>query len=459
MHALLLLFLAAQAAPPDLKVSENRRFLLKADGSPFFWLGDTAWELFHRLRLEEAEDYLKQRAALGFTVIQAVALAEFDGLKAPNAYGHTPLRENDPARPDVKDGPANDYWDHVDAVVARANAHGLLVGLLPTWGDKWNRKWGQGPEIFGPENAAVYGDWIGRRYKDRGIVWILGGDRPVESDRHREIIRAMARAIRKASPGKLMTFHPMGGHGSAESFHDDEWLDFNMRQNGHGADHASYARLKPDYDRRPVKPVLDGEPIYEDHPINFKPKENGHSTAAHVRRAAYWDLFGGAFGHTYGHHSVWSFHDEGRAPVNHPLLNWRRAIEQPGAKQMRHARALLESRPFLTRIPDDSVIVATDPPSAVPGTGWIRFAATRDAGGSFVLVYVPVGRPFKVRMETVSGPVKAWWFDPRTGTAAAVGDFPNTGEREFVTPTPGETLDWILVLDDASKGFPPPGAR
>src|SRR5512138_1605400 len=99
-----------------LKVSDNRRFLVYEDGRPFFYLGDTAWELFHRLSREEAARYLRDRAGKGFTVTQA----ELDGLEDPNAYGHRPLLGNDPSRPDVKDGPANDYWDHVDFVVDEA---------------------------------------------------------------------------------------------------------------------------------------------------------------------------------------------------------------------------------------------------------------------------------------------------------------------------------------------------
>ena len=107
-----------------------------------------------------------------------------------------------------------------------------------------------------------------------------------------------------------------------------------------------------------MKPVLDGEPIYEDHPVSFNAKKLGHSIAADVRRPLYWDLFGGAFGHTYGHHSVWQMWSPPGTPINNPLMPWDEAIEQPGAAQMQHARALLESRPFLTRIPDDGVIVA-----------------------------------------------------------------------------------------------------
>jgi len=459
--AMAVLAAAEGAAAPRLMVSENRRFLVGEDGTPFFWLGDTAWELFHRLNRDEADVYLQDRASKGFTVIQAVALGELDGLGAGNAYGHRPLLDGDPARPAIVDGPANDYWDHVDYIVGRAEALGLRIGMLPTWGDKWNKKWGSGPEVFTPTNAEVYGEWLGQRYGQRAIIWILGGDRPIESDAHHDVIRAMARGLKRGDGGRcLMTFHPMGGHGSSEWFHEDEWLDFNMRQNGHVAEYKPYAKTRADYDRAPTKPVIDGEPLYEDHPVSFNAPEFGHSLAADVRRPLYWDLFAGACGHTYGHHSVWQMWDEGRTPINGPLMPWHEAIHQPGAGQMQHARRLLESRPYLSRVPDDSVIAQSAVPTSVPGAGRYRFCATRDAEGSYAMVYAPVGRAFSVRMDKVRGTtVRAWWFDPRTGEAQRIGDLPNSGEREFIPPNPGEEVDWVLVLDDASRGFPPPGTR
>lgn len=447
---------ALAAGPlPRLRISDNQRFLVTEDGRPFFWLGDTAWELFHRLTREDAERYLQNRAARKFTVIQAVVLAELDGLTDPNAYGHTPLRNNDPAQPN------EDYFAHVDWIVARANALGLYVGLLPTWGDKWNRKWGVGPEIFTADNAARYGEWLGRRYKDAGIVWILGGDRPVETDAHREIIRAMAQGLRAGDGGThLMTLHPPGGNGSSTWFHGDDWLDFNMRQNGHGPEFTGrYDQTRADYDRMPIKPVLDGEPIYEDHPVAFDAKKLGHSIASDVRRPLYWNLFAGACGHTYGHHSVWQMWTAARKPVNNPLLPWEEAIDQPGAAQMQHGRALMESRPFLSRVPAEDVLAPGAVPTSMPGTGRYHFASTRDTNRTYAMVYAPVGRPFTVRMTAIAGPrVKAWWFNPRTGAATAIGTFPNTGERTFMPPDRGEMLDWVLVLDDESKRYPPPGA-
>jgi len=462
----LLLASAALASPatggplPRLEVSENGRFLVYEDGRPFFYLGDTAWELFHRLNREEADRYLQDRARKGFTVVQAVALAELDGLSDPNPYGHRPLRNDDPTQPDVREGPADDYWDHVDYVVTKANSLGLYVGFLPTWGDKWNKKWGAGPEIFSAENAGVYGEWLGRRYRDRGIIWILGGDRPVETEAHREILRAMARGLRRGDGGThLVTLHPTGGRSSSEPFHDENWLDFNMRQNGHVAEFTGrYDQTRADYDRTPAKPVVDGEPLYEDHPVSFKAAELGHSIAADVRRPLYWDLFSGACGHTYGHHSVWQMWSPGRSPKNNPLLTWSEALDQPGAGQMQHGRRLLESRPFLTRVPDDTVLVADRVPTSVPGAGRYRYVATRDAGGRYAMVYAPVGRPFRVRMSAITGArVRAWWFNPRNGEATPIGEFGNEGERQFTPPTPGELLDWVLVLDDAAQGYGPPG--
>ena len=309
-------------------------------------------------------------------------------------------------------------------------------------------------------NAEAYGEWLGRRYQDKGLIWILGGDRSVDNDEQKEVIRAMARGLRKGDGGThLMTFHPTGGSGSSKAFQQDDWLDFNMRQNGHVAEFTDrYAQTRTDYDRVPVKPVIDGEPIYEGHPVSFNAKGLGHSIAADVRRPLYWDLFSGACGHTYGHHSVWQMWTPGLKPINNPLMPWTDALDQEGAVQMKFGRRLIESRPILTRVPDDSVIVTDRVPTAVPGAGRYRFAATRDSLGSYAMVYIPVGRPFKVHMDKIAGAkVKAWWFNPRNGEATAVGEFSNSGEREFISTDRGEAIDWVLVLDDAAKNYTPPG--
>ncbi|MCB0139410.1 MAG: DUF4038 domain-containing protein, partial [Caldilineaceae bacterium] len=154
-----------------LQVTPNGRFLQYADGAPFFYLGDTAWELFHRLDLDEATRYLTNRAAKGFTVIQAVVLGELAGLDTPNANGDRPLIDNDPTRPNEA------YFRHVDAVTAKANELGLVMGMLPTWGSYWKSTGLNANPIFTPDSARVYGRFLGERYRESGLIWILGGDR------------------------------------------------------------------------------------------------------------------------------------------------------------------------------------------------------------------------------------------------------------------------------------------
>jgi hypothetical protein len=149
-----------------------------------------------------------------------------------------------------------------------------------------------------------------------------------------------------------------------------------------------------------------------------------------------------------------------RSPINRPLMPWYEAIDQPGAGQMMYGRLLMESRPFLTRVPDSTIIVTERIVSAVPGSGSYRYVATRDQEGTFAMIYAPIGRQFSVRMDVIKGKeVTAWWFNPRNGEATRIAKYPNTGTQTFLPPTPGENLDWILVLDDASKSYPAPGTR
>ncbi|MET0285245.1 MAG: glycoside hydrolase family 140 protein [Polyangiales bacterium] len=443
--AFLLLASSASAAPP-LRVSIDGHALVRADGSPFFWLGDTAWLLFTRLDRAQAELYLRERARQGFTVIQAVALGDLEAPDMPNAYGQTSLLGRDPRRPNEA------FFAHVDWVVQRANTLGLTLAMLPCWGDTWNPYPGERQAIFDVEGARSLGLFLGRRYRDADLVWVLGGDHRIDSPAQLAILRAMAEGLREGDgAAHLITFHPPGESGSSTWLHDAPWLDFNMRQNGHGAEYAPYAKTRDDWARTPPKPVLDAEPLYEDHPLSFEQKTRGHSLASDVRRALYWDLFGGAFGHTYGHHSVWQFWSPGTEPANDPLLPWTEALAQPGASQMRHARSLLAAYPG-ARVPDDDILVPDRVATAVPGAGRARFVAMRAQTRRWAMVYAPVGRGFRVRLEAVMATrVRASWFDPRTGKLRAIATYPARGERTFIPPSAGEALDWILVLDDVDR--------
>ncbi|MEO6525272.1 MAG: glycoside hydrolase family 140 protein [Gemmatimonadaceae bacterium] len=433
-----------------LRVSRDGRHLVHADGTPFFWLGDTAWELFHRLTREEADLYLDDRRRKGFTVIQAVVLAELDGLTAPNANGDVPLVDNDPTKMNEA------YFRHVDYVVDAAARRGMFTGMLPTWGDKFNKRWGVGPEIFTPANARAYGELLGRRYRAKPIIWILGGDRSPERPEHSAIVRSMAEGLRAGDGGAhLMTYHPMGGQSSSRYFHADDWLALNMFQSGHSAPNSANDRyVQADRKLVPVKPVLDGESRYEDHPIDWKP-EKGWFDDFDVRQAAYWAVLAGAAGHTYGDHDIWQMFQPGRAPISSARTPWRVALNHPGSAQMGHLRRLFMSRPFLELAPDQSLL------ESPLDTGASHQRAARARGGDYAVAYTPLGRPLTIRLDALRGPlVRAWWFDPRAGTSSRIGEFQAAGTRAFDPPgDEGRGHDWVLVLDRSTTAYPPPGAR
>ena len=331
-----------------------------------------------------------------------------------------------------------------------------MVAFLPTWGDKlFKSNWGQGPEIFTEPNARVYGRYVGNRYKNRdNIVWVLGGDRnPRDGSADVAVWRAMAEGIQDGVGGAdkaLITYHPQpnGGDGGAGKwFHNEPWFDLNMHQNGHCRATPMYDFIAASYNRQPIKPTLDAEPIYEDHPVCFNANDLGTSNAYDVRQYAYLDLFAGAFGHTYGCHDIWQMYSAARPAVNNPHMFWQQALELPGANQMVHARKLMTARPMLERIPDQSIIVENNLGPAE------RIQATR--GRDYAFVYSSVGKAFTVNPGKISGKtISTTWFNPRTGKTTSAGTFGNQQPQQFTPPDSGYGHDWVLVLDDTAKNHP-----
>ncbi|MDN3655080.1 glycoside hydrolase family 140 protein [Ferruginibacter paludis] len=447
--SLFLINLLTFSVTAQLKVSADKHYLLKKDGKPFFWLGDTAWELFHRLTREEAIEYLKNRADKGFTVIQAVALAELDGLNTPNAYGAKPLINNDPTKPNEA------YFRHVDFIINEAAKNGLIIALLPTWADKWYKdQWGTGPEIFTPENAKIFGAWMAKRYLNKPIVWVLGGDRIPQNETHYAIIRAMAAGIRSVDQNKhLLTYHPSGGSSSYDFFADDAWIDFHMSQTGHKVGNPDYKTNIRAYTLQNAKPHLNAEPNYEDHPNDWNPGEKGWMDDFDTREAAYWNMLSGGAGHTYGDHNIWQMYTEKREPVNNARTNWHVAMNYRGAYQVGYMRRMFEKRNWQKLVMDQSAIAGNNP------EGLEYKMAAMSSAEDFMMVYIPYGRKTTVNTSKLAAPkLRGWWFNPRDGYTIALGEFDNTGSKEFTPTSVGRGSDWLLVLDDASKNYPEPSA-
>ena len=450
-------------AASRLKVTDNHRYLQYEDGRPFFYLGDTAWELFHRLNREEATLYLTNRANKGFTVIQAVILQELGGLNASNAYGDVPLIDRDPAKPNEA------YFRHADFIVNKAEELGLVVGMLPTWGSNW----ASGKGVFNPANAKQFGRFLGQRYKDKPIIWILGGDRSITTDDERATIDALAAGLTEGDGGAhLKTFHPIGPGLSSIKLHEASWLDFNMFQSSHASkDHDNGLYVENDYALKPLKPTMDGEPRYEGIPVGFYLRNVSgidRFDDYDVRQAAYWSLLAGACGHTYGNNNVWQMYKPTGSTVGDPNrahdlfggpgsaiganIPWQQALDHPGAFQMSHVRRLFESLPFTKLVPDQSLILNG------PLTGGAKIRAARSSDGSFALVYTPRGEPFTLNKHVIKGErLREYWFDPRYGVAYLNKEQDTWGIQTYTPPTNGRGNDWVLVLTNVAAGIKLPG--
>lgn len=434
-------------ALPALKVSDNDRFLVQENGDPFFWLGDTGWLLFSSLTREEADQYLSNREQHGFNVIQVMVLHELDMV---NIYGDSALVDEDVTQPvttpgnDPADSVSYDFWDHADYIIDLAAEKGLYMALVPVWGS--NVKNGG----VNSTQADVYSKWLAERYKDRSnIIWLNGGD--VRGSDSTAVWQVIGENLRKYDPNHLITFHPFGRSKSSTWFHEAPWLDFNMVQSGHrrydqddselgyGQDNWKY--IRDDYALKPIKPTIDAEPSYENIPQGLHDETQPRWLAPDIRRYAYWAVFAGSFGFTYGHNAVMQMHHpKSKAPNFGVEKYWWEALDAPAATQMKYLKQLMLSHAFLDLVPDQSLIAGEQ------GEQYDFVIGAR--GKDYALIYTYNGRSFELNMGKIEGEkVKASWFNPRDGQTTEIEAYPNQGVAEFDPPgEPEDGNDWVLVL-------------
>jgi hypothetical protein len=434
---------------PRLVISENGRYLATENGDPFFWLGDTGWLLFRKLSREEATMYFDKRKQQGFNVIQVSLVHDID--KCINFYGDSALVKHQLDKPLVTAGSSfeepgqYDYWDHVDYIVDLARRKGIYLAMVPVWGS--NVRSGR----VSKDQAARYAEWLAERYKNESnIIWINGGD--VKGSDSTEVWNAIGSAIRRISPDQLITFHPFGRTQSSQWFHDAPWLDINMFQSGHrrydqdttglcyGEDNWRY--MEADFNRTPVKPSLDGEPSYESIPQGLHDTSQPCWTDDDVRRYAYWSVFAGACGFTYGHNAVMQFNKKDNPEPAYGVRElWNDALHAPGASEMIFLERLMLSRPYLEKVPSQEIIAGD------AGKRYDHIAATRGRG--YLFAYTFTGRIINIDTDRLQwSRYTASWFDPRNGSTEKIGEYTTGGIMQFDPPgDPAPGNDRVLILD------------
>ena len=439
-----------------LKVSDNGRYLQHANGTPFFWLGETAWLLPERLDRDEAAFYLQQVATNGYNMVQIQVM---NSTPSFNVYGEKSLVDGfnfEPFR-NMKD--RYTYWDHLDYIVSTAERFGIYVGMVCIWGG--NVKAGNMNE----EQAKAYGSFLAERYKNcPNIIWIMGGD--IQGDIHPEVWDALARSIKAVDHNHLMSYHPRGRCTSARWFNNREWLDFNMFQSGHrrygqrmgnkdypipdNTEEDNWMYVDSCFKYTPVKPTLDDEPSYEDIPQGLHEPNGTYWRAKDVRRYAYWSVFAGSCGHTYGHCALMQFYNPGFSPAYSApdsIKPWYEALKSPGFLQMKHLKSLMLAFPYFERVGDQSVLVEN-------GVKYDRVCATR--GKDYMLLYNYTGRKMLIDLTKISGKRKRLMvYDPIDGKVLPLQgmDCVDGKQKRFEVPARLLAHDYVVIVEDAAKGY------
>ena len=438
-----------------LMISSNNRYLQFENGSPFFWLGDTGWLVPQHLDRSEVEYYFNKCRRAGYNMVQIQVM---DAVPSYNIYGQQSL----PYGWDfTKADPEGEYsyWDHLDYIVRKAEQNGIYIGMVAIWGSQV-----QSGNI-NAEQAKAYGKFLAERYKNNpNIIWIMGGD--IQGNIHPEVWNALATSIKSIDNKHLMTFHPRGRYTSAKWWSKASWMDFHTFQSGHrkygqrmgnkeypipdSTEEDNWMYVDSTWAYKPIKPVLDDEPSYEDIPKGLHDANEARWQDYDVRRYAYWSVFAGSCGHTYGHNVIMQMLKPGY-PTGYgsdgTVKAWYQGLEDPGYNQMQYLSDLMLSFPYFERIPDQSIIVGKN------GMKYDRLIATR--GKDYLMVYNYNSNVMKIDLRKISGKKKLlWWFNPSDGAISFIG----TADNTIITMSPqiektDKINDRVLIAIDAEKNY------
>ena len=419
-----------------VRVSDDRWHLAYADGQPWFWLSDTAWNGALLSSDADWETYLGDRAAKGFTAVQFVttqwrtAPADADGQAA---YAGKERIAIHPA-----------FYQRMDKRFDALNSHGLVAAPVLAWAVGS----ADDPGTSLPEDQLLaLVRYQAARYGAHHVVWILGGDGNYKGEKADKWKR-IGRAVFGDRPAHPVTMHMNGQGWYVPEFREEPWFGFVGYQSGHGDSDKALEWLvrgppAADWRNEPHHPVINLEPNYEGH-LAYQSKQP--ITAHMVRRAAWWSLLvSPTAGVTYGGHGIWSWQTEAGVPRAHPHVGpsppWHEAIRLPGSTGMKHLKDFFMSCEWwrLRPAPD---LLAGQPGDKDPG----KFAAAARAdNGAFAVIYIPTGGEVRVDLGRLPG-AGAWrWFNPRDGRWLPARHPAGPGDP-WAAPDPE---DWVLWIGQA----------
>lgn len=414
-----------------LRIAGSGTHIEHADGTPFFWLSDTAWNGVLKATAEEWREYLATRQRQGFTAIQFVATQWRGGDKT--------LQEHVFSKPGrLRVHP--DVLRKMDRKVAMINEHHMVAVVVLLWA-----LINTDPGLALPEEEAQkLSEYLVARWGAYQVAWLLGGDSHYrDTDRWRRLGRNL---FESRPRDRLVSLHPSGQNWVWDRFGAENWVDFLGYQSGHG-DNQTHLRWLVEgppaqsWQRKPIKPVINLEPNYEAHPAYHSGKA---FEPYHVRRATYWSLLvTPPAGISYGHHAIWPWLSKPGPAERHERLGivpvWREGLESEGIRGLGIAKQFFLSGPWTQLRPSPELLL--EQPGTKDVTRFITISATADR--KWLVAYLPRGGVIRLRRDTLADKTQACWFDPRTGKKHDAQAERTANDVRFTAP---DNLDWVLEL-------------
>jgi hypothetical protein len=422
-----------------VQVSQDRCSLAHEDGTPFFWLADTAWNGPLLSTPDEWRDYLQERVRQKFTAVQWVttqwrAAPKGDRLHETAFDGRDSIALN------------LDFFRRLDQKIDALSQAGLLSAPVLLWAIGGGSNPQVNPGYSLPEDQAILlARYQVARWGAHPVIWILAGDGDYRGPRA-ERWKKIGRAVFGDAPHAPVVLHPGGRQWIMNEFRQESWLDICGYQSGHGDDDRTLRWMiagppATDWKNQPPRPFINLEPPYENH---LAYQSRTRISAFTTRRAIYWSLLlAPTAGVSYGGHGVWGWDDGTQPPVDHPStgipLPWPKAMRMPAAEQM----TVLAD--FFTAIKFPQLRPAPELLTVQPGAAEPRrfIAAARSDREPFAVIYTPEDSSVEVRRSAVPSHLEAVWLDPRTGAHHPASPAPRSNSWQFTTPDAG---DWILWL-------------
>ena len=440
----------AQHGP--VEVAPDGRHLQHADGTPFFWVGDTAWNGPLLSSTTDWDLYLKERTRQKFSAVQWVATQfraapDGDSTRQPAYSGTDKITIN------------TAFFQRLDEKADALNRAGLVSVPVLLWAINGGGSPKVNPGVSLPEDQAILlARYMVARWSGHTTIWILAGDgdyRGEKADKWKRIGRAVFNPIAHAP----VTMHPGGMQWVWKEFIEEKWYGIIGYQSGHGDDDKTLkwlteGPLTDDWTKLPHRPMINLEPPYENH-LAYQSRKP--ISPEQVRRAVYWSLLNApSAGVTYGGHGVWGWDDGTKPPTDHATtgvpLPWQKALTMPAAEEMKHLSDLFASLEWWKLRPAPIAVVNN------PGSQTVQkyIAAAKSDDRNLMVVYVPDERTVEIKLDSMPSSPNVTWMNPRTGEKSPAVAVVTANSCQFPTPAEG---DWVLFMKMEKRDAPATEAK